>query len=353
MASTSVSIPTVPPLITGPAIIGIVLDWFLYGILTMQYFMYVNNSGKDRSWLRIIVHILFILDSFQTFISMADMFYWFVYNFGNPSTMQELHYASIGGPFCYAIIACIVQIVYCWRMWVLARWRILPAILAFLSLVAVVDGIYVGIHATTCIISPLPFSTTNISQIYPYDLKISENRRHKHSSLLVSIVSNICRYYQARTSRSTMTAVKRILVLTVETNAVTSVLAVVLVALHLTPSLAAGKTNLFLTIGYILGKTYSNCFMVLLNQRIYYEQAKGRTLDGIQINTYTTTFTTTQSNNDLSTGRLPSSRDDDFGQISVIRFAKPTSSHPTADDKGGVDDAKSCHGMKSFPGEIV
>ncbi|KAF5347562.1 hypothetical protein D9756_010637 [Leucocoprinus leucothites] len=311
----------------------------------MQYFMYVNNSGKDRSWLRIIVHILFILDSFQTFISMADMFYWFVYNFGNPSTMQELHYASIGGPFCYAIIACIVQIVYCWRMWVLARWRILPAILAFLSLVAVVDGIYVGIHDV--ILNAVEEVDKQLDAAWLFITAVTD------IVIACSMAYLLLKLRSERTSRSTMTAVKRILVLTVETNAVTSVLAVVLVALHLTPSLAAGKTNLFLTIGYILGKTYSNCFMVLLNQRIYYEQAKGRTLDGIQINTYTTTFTTTQSNNDLSTGRLPSSRDDDFGQISVIRFAKPTSSHPTVDDKGDVDDAKSGHGMKSFPGEIV
>jgi hypothetical protein len=65
---------------------------------------------------------------------MVDAFHWFVYNFGNTEALSDLSMAGIDGPVLDGVIALIVQLVYCWRIWVLSGQRpVLPAIIALVS----------------------------------------------------------------------------------------------------------------------------------------------------------------------------------------------------------------------------
>ncbi|KAJ3566627.1 hypothetical protein NP233_g6879 [Leucocoprinus birnbaumii] len=322
MALTPASEPSVGPFITGPPLIGAVLNWWLYGILIMQYFMYINNVKKDRMFLRVIVHCIFLVDTAQTIMVMDDLFFWYVYGFGDASVMRQLHLASVDGPFIDAGIALTVQLVYCWRIWVLGKWRITPVVIAVLAIGGCASGMFVGIHdAVTGTVEPIDRKMDNVWLFLTAATDIL---------IAGSMTYLLLRFRSTKTSQSTMAAVKRILALTVETNAVTTILAIVLITMFLVPSLAPPKTTLFLVIGYNLGKLYSNCFMVLLNQRLYYEGSGSRRdnshPEGIRIETYTTTI----RSNDFAgahrgTNYLEADDvgpDGDAGQISVIRFAK-------------------------------
>ncbi|KAJ3561019.1 hypothetical protein NP233_g10454 [Leucocoprinus birnbaumii] len=193
-------------------IVGVVLNWWLYGIFVMQYFVYINNANKDGNVLRAIVHVLFILDTVQSFMVMEDIFFWFVRNFGNPSALLQFDLSSLDGPLLDAVITFMVQLVYCWRLRVMGRWKVLPILCALL----------------------IKFRTTQPS---PHP--------------------------------KTVAVVKRVLVIILETNALTATLAIALTIVFLIPSITPPKTNLYIIFGYTLGKMYSNGFMVLLNQRLY------------------------------------------------------------------------------------
>jgi hypothetical protein len=65
------------------------------------------------------VHLIFALDAVQTFLTMDDVFFWFVYNFGDANKLLQFHWA-FDIPALDAIIGFIVQVVYCWRIWVLS-----------------------------------------------------------------------------------------------------------------------------------------------------------------------------------------------------------------------------------------
>ncbi|KAF5347564.1 hypothetical protein D9756_010638 [Leucocoprinus leucothites] len=355
----------VGPLATGPPLIGVALNWWLYGILVMQYctslttlnvllrslkpsgVMYINHAGRDRKFLRIIVHFIFLVDTVQTIMMMDDVFYWFVYNFGDTSVMFQLNLASIDGPFLDAVIALTVQLVYCWRIWVLGKWRVLPAVAALLALGGCASGMFVGIHdAVTHTVQPVD---RIMDDVWLFLTAVTD--------ILIagSMTYLLLKFQSTKTSQSTMAAVKRILVLTVETNAVTTVLAIVLISMFLVPSIAPPKTNLFLVIGYNLGKMYSNCFMVLLNQRLYHEASSSRNAsehrEGIRVET----FTTTTRSNDFALPRQATSfqdidgvgHDRSAGQVSVIRFSK------SAPGQAGGFRTKDVKDIESFSSDIV
>lgn len=68
-------------------------------------------------------------------MTMVDAFNWFVYGFGNVEALLEFGTASIDSPFMDGLIAFIVQMVYCWRVRVLSKGTVIPALIAFVSFI--------------------------------------------------------------------------------------------------------------------------------------------------------------------------------------------------------------------------
>ncbi|KAF5350108.1 hypothetical protein D9756_009064 [Leucocoprinus leucothites] len=322
--------PPHAPLVLGPPIIGVTLNWFLYGILVMQYFMYLNNNTKDKKWLRATVHFLMALDTAQTLMAMDDIFYWYVYNFGNYSALLEFNIATIDGPFLDALIMITVQLVYCWRVWVLGRWRVVPIIASFLAFVSCACGMFIGIN--DIIVDPI-----TATRFKPVELTWLFASAVTDVMIACSMAYLLLKYRQEKSSRSTMSLVKRILLLTLETNAVTAALAIALITAFLVTSIEPPKTNVYMPIGYIIGKMYSNCFMVLLNQRIYYEKPTKTSV----------TMNSLSGASDL--GRIQQgAQNQTTGSISMIRFNESrtmmdtrTAIESNAGAKDGQDSMKS------------
>jgi hypothetical protein len=67
-------------------------------------------------------------------MAMVDGFHWFVYDFGDYDALLDFKLSSIDSPIFDAVIAFVVQLVYCWRIWLLSKWRVFPCIIAFVSL---------------------------------------------------------------------------------------------------------------------------------------------------------------------------------------------------------------------------
>ncbi|KAJ3565503.1 hypothetical protein NP233_g7591 [Leucocoprinus birnbaumii] len=312
MSPTSTPLPDNASLVLGPPIVGVALNWYLYGILTLQYFMYLSNSRhKDGLLLRGIVHFLFLLDTAQTFMIMDDAFFWFVYNFGDFSALFSFNLASIDGPVLDAIITFTVQLVYCWRLWKLGKWRVLPILSAALALISCVSGMTAGIHS---ILSPTHIKAAENLWLFATaitDILIATSMTH----LLVKYRK------EGAVAHSTMAVIKRVLILTLETNAITAAVAIALVTSFLVPSVAPPKTNVYMTLGYILGKLYSNCFMVLLNQRIYYD-APGRTRGEIGTLSSTSHGTILRGAVSQNEHNRLSDLDQPKGQISVVQFTE-------------------------------
>jgi len=112
--------------------------------------IYLNHSKRESKWLQATgeygngttgfltlqiypVHFIFLLDTVQSVLVMDDLFYWFVYHFSDYNSLGHFNYAVVDGPFLDAIIMFTVQVVYCWRVWRLGGWKVLPAAAVFAS----------------------------------------------------------------------------------------------------------------------------------------------------------------------------------------------------------------------------
>jgi hypothetical protein len=64
-------------------------------------------------------------------VTIADAFHWYVYNFGNYDAI--LDFPITNAPIFDAIIAIVVQLTYCWRIWTMSDWKVLPIMIALVS----------------------------------------------------------------------------------------------------------------------------------------------------------------------------------------------------------------------------
>ncbi|KAF5350107.1 hypothetical protein D9756_009065 [Leucocoprinus leucothites] len=348
-------LPDNASLVLGPPIVGIVLNWFFYGILVMQYFMYFNSGNRDKIWIRAAVHFIFLLDTIQSIMVMDDLFFWFVYNFSDYTALFKFNIATVDGPFFDAFIMFTVQLVYCWRVRELSKWTILPAMTAFLALVSCVAGMFIGIK-DVIIDASLARQYRPVEELWLLASAVTD------IIIAASMAYLLTRYRKDNyvISRSMMAVLKRILLLTLETNAVTAAFAIALVLTFFIPPVAEpvrvsnrSSVNLaVLTLKFLENQhkhstwiyhRYSNCFMVLLNQRIYYNN-HGKSIE---------MATTLGGGSDLGRAQH-SGQTHTTGSISMIRFnesrtAMGTGTAIEADigSKNGQDL------IKSLPGDVV
>ncbi|KAF5363251.1 hypothetical protein D9756_001019 [Leucocoprinus leucothites] len=237
MESAPISLPPNASLLLAPPLIGVTLNWWLYGIFLMQYFVYVNNAGtRDGKFLKGVVHFLFVIDTAQTLMVMDDVFFWFVYGFGDINRLSRFNLAAIDGPFLDAVITFTVQVVYCWRLWKIGGWKVLPLFAASLSTIALVGGLIAGIHST---IDP----THERTAVYLWLIASAVT-----DFVVASSMAYLLMKFRKNTAsqNTTMSTVKRIFLLTLETNAVTAAVAIALVTFFLVPALSPPKTNMYM-----------------------------------------------------------------------------------------------------------
>lgn len=310
------------PFKAGPPLVGIILNWWLFGILIMQYFLYcMNVAHRDHKFLRTIVHLLFLLDLVQTIMTMVDAFDWFVYSFGNANMLVNFEIAAIDSPFLDGIIAFIVQVVYCWRVRVLSGWRIVPGIIAFLAFAGGINGVVLGI------IDRVIKTATNFKPGYLTPAMIWLWCSAATDLLIASSMTYLLlKLRSERTNSNVLAVLRRLVVLTLETNLLTTTVAIAAAIVLLIKPIGLPFTNIHLACGYVLGKLYSNSFMVLLNQRAYYEnspkhpRSQGSGMTGSNgSNQYTFPMPGSGQTSSID-GKHTGTNPESTGQVSVLQF---------------------------------
>ena len=68
-----------------------------------------------------LAYFVFLLETVQTALTGADVYYWFAEGFGNVERLKDSHFAPIDIPLNHAIISFIVQGYLCYRIRMLNR----------------------------------------------------------------------------------------------------------------------------------------------------------------------------------------------------------------------------------------
>jgi hypothetical protein len=113
----------------------------ILSLLTLTTFadVYSYNFPDDRTVVKLIgkhrilppcylndeaiflAYFVFVLESVQTALSAADIYFWFVDGFGNVERLQDSHFAPIDIPIFHSIVSFIVQGWLCYRIWTLNK----------------------------------------------------------------------------------------------------------------------------------------------------------------------------------------------------------------------------------------
>ncbi|KAH9070989.1 hypothetical protein EDB83DRAFT_2517557 [Lactarius deliciosus] len=125
MAESSNS-PTASPdviRVAGPPLFGRLFNWTLYGVLCVQIYVYSYNFPKDPSPVKFLAYFVFVLETVQTVLTGANMYYWFVAGFGDVERFGKSRFSPIDAPIMTAVISFTVQGYFCYRIWVLTNRR--------------------------------------------------------------------------------------------------------------------------------------------------------------------------------------------------------------------------------------
>ncbi|KAH9987451.1 hypothetical protein BJV74DRAFT_885570 [Russula compacta] len=189
--------------------------------------VYSYNFPDDKPIVKCLAYVAFFLESVQTAMVGADVYYWFMQGFGDVKRLKDSHFAPYDIPIIESMISFLVQEYFCYRIWTLNRrssW--FCVFIAFLwSIPSALADILIAV-AMTLLLRRTRSSGGQFS-----------------NSILIRLVH-----------------------LTIETNALTASVAVVSFGLYV-----AFPNDIYYTFTTgVLGKIYSNTLLVSLNNRIYF-----------------------------------------------------------------------------------
>ncbi|KAI9446100.1 hypothetical protein H4582DRAFT_1903448 [Lactarius indigo] len=256
--------PALPNLeeIIAPMLLGALWNWTLYGVLVVQLYVYTYNFPGDRTPLKLLVYSIFLIETVQTALTGADLYYWLVSGFGNIGRLTSPHLSGFDVPIIGSIVSLAVQFFFVYRIWILSersyRFLFIGVIICLCSITAVVGacigGVYVYIHKK--------FVTGRVLKVLAL-IWVSGNAL---SDILIaaSMLYHLVRRRSEGGRNYSDHVLSKVVRLTIETNVLTMTVGIVsLLMFAIFPD-----KRWFTCPTAILGKLYSNTLLVSLNNRI-------------------------------------------------------------------------------------
>ncbi|KAK0241079.1 hypothetical protein EDD85DRAFT_992589 [Armillaria nabsnona] len=275
--------------LSGPEVVACLLHWGLFGTLTVQLYMFYLAFPKDRNFIKCLVYAIYIVVFVQTMLASHDALAMFGYGFGDLEALTRMNFNWLVVPVMGGVVACVRQVFYAYRIFILSRSRTVPAFVTCVSSTSSVAAILTGVYA---------FEAGDITKL--------NNRK---TSIAIGIWcggSALCDVVIA--------IFTKLIRLTIETGSVTAVVALLSLILFIVfPHQTFYGTPIF-----IMPKLYANTVCMVLNSRI-------RVMGGRDTYTSSTDMeiTTTVMEDITSHSRQGAQRTDRVQrQVSVVTITK-------------------------------
>ncbi|ESK87181.1 hypothetical protein Moror_5870 [Moniliophthora roreri MCA 2997] len=132
--------------IAGPLLSGYLLNWGLYGVLSVQVYrqdVYWTAFPNDSRSAQALVYGIYLLDTAQTFSLTYDALQTFAVGFSDPASVDKVHNLWLDTYLIDGIVAFLVQVYYAKRILrLLPKYKIIPGtivLLAITQLVGMID----------------------------------------------------------------------------------------------------------------------------------------------------------------------------------------------------------------------
>ncbi|KAF9474945.1 hypothetical protein BDN70DRAFT_936271 [Pholiota conissans] len=245
----------------GPELIAILLNWGLFGVLSLQVYIYSQSFSTDKLALKSLVGVLYILEATQTFLMTQTVWSYFVSEEGKPEDIGVtwLSVWVVGG-----LVALLVQSFYAYRVSVFTRNKLIPGAIIMISIASfggALGAAVLSIQAKT--IDKLLDTTSLIGFPIIAFWAVS-------CALCDGLIAGLMCYYLRRNNpvgefSRTQAIVAKLIRMTIETGLLTALTSTLILILYYPSSLK--KFTYFLVPLAEHAKLYSTTMMAVLNNR--------------------------------------------------------------------------------------
>ncbi|KAK0223769.1 hypothetical protein IW262DRAFT_1458813 [Armillaria fumosa] len=242
---------------TGPIIIGSLLNWGLFGVLSVQLYLYYLAFPNDRRFIKYLVYGIYVIEFVQTMLVTRDTFVNFGYGFGDMDTLTRVKLYALTVSIMGAVVACVGQFFYAYRIFILSKSQIIPIFIICISLTNSGASIVAGIYG---------FQAGIITKLNARKIHIAVGIWCGAAALCDVLIAICMTYYLMRSTtnfRRTRMLVTKIIRLTIETGSMTAVAALLNVVLFT----VLPHQNYYIALGLVLPKLYANSVYMVLNSR--------------------------------------------------------------------------------------
>ncbi|KAF8963806.1 hypothetical protein BDZ97DRAFT_1919566 [Flammula alnicola] len=206
--------------IAGPWLLAGLLNSGLFGILTVQVYLYYLAFPKDRAVTRGLVYWVYLLEASQTVLLIHDLFETFIRGFADPASLNEVNALWFSIPILTGIVTFTCQGFYAYRISVLMQNKAVGCVIACCCLVQLGAAIAIGIQAKFI---------GHLSGLFARNVRTTVAVWYP-SSALCDVIVAVCMTYTLSRSETnilkTSQLLKRIIRLTVETGTLTAATAI-------------------------------------------------------------------------------------------------------------------------------
>ncbi|KAI0740021.1 hypothetical protein C8Q76DRAFT_184168 [Earliella scabrosa] len=266
MASPGQTIPKIALDDTlGAAFLGHVVTTFLYGITTLQAFMYYRNQYRDANILKFSVLLLWILDTAHCALITGAMYWYCITSFTNLPAVQTPIWPIPSMIIVSNVSNAIVRGIFGYRLYRLNNngW-ILPLVIAVMSVFIFVDATYFAVKL---------FGITSYTHISRFSWGLYAGLSVEAAvDLIVAIAQCLLLRGFETGIRTTDSAIKVLMTYSVNTGLLTSLCAIgALISYATVP-----EKFIYFAFYFVLSKLYVNSLLATLNARGSLLGRKGR-----------------------------------------------------------------------------
>ncbi|KAF8873390.1 hypothetical protein BD779DRAFT_1570062 [Infundibulicybe gibba] len=124
----------------GPLLIGVLLNSFFFGLLTVQIYIYFSSFPEDRIRTKFLVSGVYLVEIAQTILTFCDVYFVFVTEFGDVAVLERVRTVWIYSFVLAPIVAFAVQVFYAHRIRMLYHSWKLGLVVVILSVTQLVTG---------------------------------------------------------------------------------------------------------------------------------------------------------------------------------------------------------------------
>jgi len=238
--------------------VGCLIATVLYGVATMQAYIYARNCADDPLVFKVGVLLIWLAETLLTLLNFFYLYFLTVTNYGAFDTVDDMPWSASLSFWIIGIISVAVECFYAWRILNLSKRMIIPMISWIGSLV------HLAANTTIFVLSLKSKTIARYEASYDWTITLSLT-----VETIIDVVNTIALSYYLRKMRAqghhrTTAMVDSLLSWTLETGLIISVCAVIMLVLN-----RATPADNAIWVGMLMfyPKLFSNSLLMSLNAR--------------------------------------------------------------------------------------